>query len=270
MQEGRRHKLWAVLNVLGFTATVVMNGLANALPLNGKGTGEISDAYPNLFVPAGLTFSIWGLIYLLLAALVTFQVASALRGVGGRAALDRVGPWFGVSCVANSLWIVAWHWQHVGLALLLMLLLLGSLIAMYLRLGIGRAEKPWTRRVLVELPVSVYLGWITVATIANVTALLVDVGLGELAPGPVFWTVVMMLAAVLIAARVLFKRADLAFAAVVLWALLGIFIKRRALALPTDDAVELAAVAGMLLLALAGAVQLLHARREHRARIVSA
>jgi hypothetical protein len=261
MADTARHRRWAALNAAGLVGTLVMNGLANALPLNGKGTGELSDLYPNLFVPAGLTFSIWGLIYLLLLGFVGFQVVCAVRGQGERAALDAIGPWFVVSSAANSLWIVAWHWQRIGQALLLMLLLLASLLAIYLRLGVGRARPRASRRWLVELPVSVYLGWITVATIANVTTLLVDMGHSDLPPGPVFWTVTVILVAVLLAGLMILTRSDLAFASVVAWALLGIWLKRRAIALPDDDAVEQAALVGIVLIAIASLLRIVWRRR---------
>jgi len=251
MKDAARHRLWAGLNVVGLVATLVMNGLANALPLNGKGTGELSDLYPNLFTPAGVTFSIWGGIYLLLIGFVGFQVLVAARGEGERAAIDAVGPWFLVSSVANSLWIVAWHWQRVGLAFLLMLVLLGSLLAMYLRLGIGRTPRRGAARGLVELPISVYLGWITVATIANATTLLVDLGHGDLPPGPVFWTVTVMLVAVLLAGLMIFTRSDRAFASVVAWALLGIWIKRSAVIEPDDQLIAYTALAGIALVLVA-------------------
>lgn len=262
MQPSARHRLWAGLNLFGLLVTLVMNGLANALPLNGKTTGELSDVYPNLFVPAGVTFSIWGLIYLLLMGFVGFQVVCAVRGSGERAALDRVGPWFVVSSVANSLWIVAWHYEHPGLALVLMLALLGSLLAIYLRLGVGRTTADRDRRLLVELPISVYLGWITVATIANVTALLVDLGYGDLSPGPVFWTVAVVLVAVVLGILMIVTRRDRAFASVVVWALAGILVKRRAEALTTDDAIEVAAVAGIVVLVLVAGAHWVKARHD--------
>lgn len=256
MTQTKRHRILAGLAVIGLVATLIMNGLANALPLNGKTTGELSDAYPNLFVPAGLTFSIWGLIYLLLIGFVGFQVVKAVQGKGDAAAIDQVGVWFLVSCVANSLWIVAWHWQRVALALGIMLANLGSLIAMYLRLGIGKQKPGWPRLVFVHLPISVYLGWITVATIANVTTLLVDNGITTLPPSASFWTVTVMAVAVALATAMVVLRRDRAFALVVMWALLGIWFKRKQVAAPDDAAIEWMALVGFAFLAVAIAAQL--------------
>ncbi len=220
-------------NLLGFAGTVAVNVLANALPLGGMNTGELSALYPNLFVPAGLTFSIWGLIYILLGMFVVYQARDLFRR--DRSAmpfLEGVGWLFPLASLANMGWIFAWHYQRVALSLVIMLVLLASLIAIYLRLGIGAGGAPTSVRVFVHAPFSVYLGWITVATIANATALLVKTGWDGFGLSQVFWTVVMLLAASAITLLVLLKRNDVLFAAVVLWAFAGILIRRSADAVP--------------------------------------
>src|SRR5665647_795485 len=105
------------INILFFAVMIVMNYLANALPLNGKTTGELSDAFPNLFVPAGLTFSIWGVIYLLLLVFCVTQFTSSNQAV-----ISRIGWVFAVTCFFNALWIVAWHYGRLPLSLILSLI----------------------------------------------------------------------------------------------------------------------------------------------------
>lgn len=225
-----RSTTWAALNAVGLLVAIVVNGLAAGLPLNGMDTGALSDLYPNLFVPIGLTFSIWGVIYLWLLAFVVYGLArSRSDEPGGH--LERIGPWFLVNCSANAAWIFAWHWKLVGLSLALMLVILASLIAMYLRLGIGRRPADPGERWLIHTPISIYLGWITVATIANVTTLAVDLGAPAFGPVPALLTVGVLAIAVLITAGVLWRRRDVAYALVVVWAFLGIYLKRA-------DAVE--------------------------------
>jgi len=165
----------SILNLLGFIGTVVVNALATTLPINNITTGELSDLYPNLFVPAGLTFAIWGLIYVLLGIFVIYPLIPSVRRDAQKVDfVQRIGPLFFISCLANIGWIYAWHYKIVplSLALALMLILFGSLLAIYLRLNVGRSEAPKTEKYLVHLPFSVYLGWITIATIANATAIL--------------------------------------------------------------------------------------------------
>jgi hypothetical protein len=229
--------LWLlkILNIVAFLATVATNAMANALPINGKTTGELSDLYPNLFVPAGLTFSIWGLIYLLLAIFAIYQIAAPIRSCAEF--LQRIGPFFIVASAANIGWIFLWHYQRVGASLVLMLVLLASLLAAYLRLGIGVQAAPWRERLLVHLPFSVYLGWITVATIANVTVLLVHIGWNRFGASQELWTVLVLIVAALITLAVLFTRNDLFYALAILWAFLGILIKRQALDSPPSRAI---------------------------------
>ena len=125
-------RLWAVLNVLGFAIMIAANGMANALPINGVTTGEVSDMYPNLFTPAGFTFAIWGLIYLWLFVFVVYQAVKGWSAADGT--VRQVGPFFLVSSLANALWIFAWHHQLIWLSWILMLVLLGALIQLYRRL----------------------------------------------------------------------------------------------------------------------------------------
>ena len=233
----KTNALWLLktLNLAAFLATIAVNAMANALPINGRTTGELSDLYPNLFVPAGLTFSIWGIIYLLLAVFSIYQIAAPLRS--STEFLQRIGPLFLLASAANIGWIYLWHYQRVSASLLLMLVLLASLLGIYLRLGIGAGSASWRQRLLVQLPFSVYLGWITVATVANVTAVLVHVGWNRFGASQELWTVVVLIAAALITLAVLFTRNDLFFALVILWAFFGILIKRLAVDSPPSRAI---------------------------------
>jgi hypothetical protein len=215
----------SILNLLGFLGTVVVNALANILPINDITTGELSDLYPNLFVPAGLTFAIWGLIYVLLAIFVIYQLMPSVRRDPQKIEfVQRIGALFFISCLANIGWIFAWHNQLLPLSLVLMLLLLGCLLAIYVRLNIGKSQAPKAQRYLVHLPFSVYLGWITIATIANVTALLVSNGWGL--DQQQLWAVTVIIVGIAIALSVLFTRKDIYYSLVVDWALLGILLKR--------------------------------------------
>jgi len=220
-------RLFAFANLLLFVGTVAVNALANALPINGRRTGEISDSLPNLFVPAGVTFSIWGLIYLSLGIWVVWQCVAAVRlsepGVG---MIERVAVWFILGSAANIGWIFAWHHGRYGLSLILMLVLLISLVAVYQNLGIGRGPLPLRTRVPGHWPFSIYLGWISVATVANVTALLVHLGWNGFGLSEVFWASLMILIAVSLGILALGMRRDYAYALVILWALAGIVLAR--------------------------------------------
>lgn len=216
-------RIIAVIHALGVAAVIVVNALANVLPINGLNTGEISDMYPNLFVPAGITFSIWGLIYLLLIIWVVFQFRSASSNPEE---VRRSFPWFIMTCIANILWIFTWHYLLPLLSLAVMLLLLLSLIKLYRSMGIGWNSAPASVRYIHHLPVSVYLGWISVATIANVTAVLVHYNWGGFGLSEPFWTVLVMIVGILLGLAMIVRRGDIIHPLVVLWAYIGILIKR--------------------------------------------
>jgi hypothetical protein len=219
-----RDLLRQIVVILAVAATIIFNGMANALPLGGQTTGEISAQFQVYFVPAGYVFSIWGLIYL---GLVFFAVYQALPSQRDNPRLGRIGYLFVFSCLANIAWLFLWHYQLFVLSLLAMVTLLLLLIFIYLRLEIGRAAVPAGEKWLVRLPFSIYLGWISVATIANASSVLDYIEWGGWGISPEIWTVIMLLVGVGLAAVMLFKRGDIAFALVFIWAFVGIAIRNR-------------------------------------------
>ena len=210
------------INVLALAGVIVVNGLANTLPLNNLTTGEISDRFEVYFVPAGYVFSIWGLIYL---ALIAFAVYQALPAQRENPRLQRIGYLFALSCAANVVWLFLWHYEVFPLTLVAMLALLVFLIAIYLRLNIGRAGVSPAEKWLVHVPFSIYLGWITVATIANATSLLDYLEWGGWSISPETWAAIMLIAGAAIASAMGMTRGDVAYMLVIIWAFVGIGVK---------------------------------------------
>jgi hypothetical protein len=208
-----------VLTVLG---TLVVNVLADALPINGLGTGQISDRFQVYFVPAGYVFAIWGLIYLGLIAFAIFQVLPSQRE---NPHLRSTGWWISLGGLANIAWIFLWHYEQFSLTVIAMLVLLGTLILTYLCLGIGRSAVSTAEKWAVRIPFSIYLGWITVATVANITELLDYLNWNGFGIAPEIWMGIVLAAVLVIAVLMNFNRRDVAYAAVILWALAGISIK---------------------------------------------
>lgn len=210
------------LNVLAVLATVVINALANALPLNGQTTGAISDRFRVYFVPAGYVFSIWGLIYL---GLIAFAIYQALPAQRGNPLLRRTGYLFALSCVANVAWLFLWHYEVFVLTLVAMFALLLLLIAIYLRVGVGRARVSLADKWCIHIPFSLYLGWITVATIANVTAVLYYLRWSGWGISPEAWAIIMLIVGAGVASTVSLTRADITYTLVIIWAFTGIAVK---------------------------------------------
>ena len=214
-------KTLKIANAIGFLVTILVNGAANALPLNGITTGELSDKYANLFTPAGYVFAIWGVIYVLLAAFTYYQYTANDDELH-----EKIGWLFVISSFFNSIWIFFWHYEYLLLSLFAMTGLLVSLILIYTRLDIGHIDVPQKKRYMVHTTFSVYLGWITVAPIANVAALLVGIGWDGFNITSLYITATMILIALIITLVYIYDRGDIAYAAVIVWALGGIVQKQ--------------------------------------------
>ena len=219
-----RDTLRQTLVIIAAFATIIFNIAANALPLNGLNTGELSDRFQIFFVPAGYVFSTWGLIYLGLIAYAIYQVLPAQRE---NPRLRSIGYLFILSCLANIAWLFLWHYEVFEFTLIAMGVLLLSLIAIYLRLDIGRGEVSNAENWAVHVPFSIYLGWITVATIANTTQLLDYLGWNGWGISAEIWAVIMLAAGVIISAIMSLTRADIAYSLVLVWAYIGIAIQHN-------------------------------------------
>lgn len=213
-----------------FVVMVVVNYLANALPIAGITTGEASDAYANLFAPAGLTFAIWGLIYLLLLAYTVYQFGAWEKGDDpGRIKLfNTVGRYFFISSLANAAWIFAWHYGILWLSVLLMLTLLYCLI----RIAdvVNRQRLSLSDNLLIRLPFSVYFGWITVATIANITIFLVSLGWQGFGLPESTWTILVLLTGAAIGITRMLYDKNIFYGVVLVWGYGGIWLKHTAAA----------------------------------------
>lgn len=247
-------KVYQILNIIGLVMVLVMNYLANALPLGGRTTGEVSAAYPSLFTPAGFTFSIWGLIYLLLILFAVYQS----KGLFGDSNLKqnrflyRIDIWFFVSCLANIGWLYAWHHKMFWLSLVLMMVLLFALGTVYLQLGAGKRIIGRNERLFVHLPFSIYFGWITVATIANVSIFLLKINWNRFGLTEEFWAAIMVATASIVGIVVLLSRKDFFFSLVIVWALFGIISKRIAGEAEVMEPVILVAGGGILFILSTG------------------
>ena len=244
-----KEKVVQLLNWLGLALVLTLNTLANALPINGYTTGELSALYPNLFVPAGFTFSIWGVIYLFLIGFVIFLSRGLMSKKPAPKAVKLIGLWFFISCVANATWIVAWHYEMPLISLALMLVLLLSLIQSYRNLGLGIRSVTQLEKWLVQAPFSLYLGWISVATIANASAVLVKYSFSGFGLPDEFYAAALILVAGLLGLFFLRKNYDFVYGLIIIWACFGIYYKRSYLSdVPYPIVSTTAAAVGLLII----------------------
>ncbi|MBM3128184.1 MAG: tryptophan-rich sensory protein [Chloroflexi bacterium] len=232
------------INIAAALIALAVNGLASALPLNGQSTGAISDQFKVFFVPAGYVFAIWGVIYLGWIAFIVYQ---ALPGQRDNPRLHRIGWLFVLSCLANAAWLFAWHYELFPLSVVVMLVLLLSLIAIYVRLNIGRAHTTAIEKMCVDIPFGIYLGWISVATIANVTDLLYFWNWDGFGIAPQVWAVMMLVVASALTLAMAWTRGDVAYLVVIIWSFIGIAIKQSAVPLVANATWAMTALVVLLI-----------------------
>jgi hypothetical protein len=245
------------INIVAFVSTVIVNGLAGSTTIiGGVNTARISDLNPTLITPAGYVFAIWGIIYVLLGAYIVFQ---ALPSQQGKEFQKRIGWLFALSSVANIVWLFLWQFEYLALSVILMFLLLAALALIYVRLRKGRSDVTMREKLAVHLPFSVYFGWITIASIANVAATLVSVNWDGFGIGAETWAALVIIVALAITLLLLATRKDVAYALVVIWALVGIAVKQSG----NQTIVTLTeASAGIVAIALVATILLVLLRRK--------
>jgi benzodiazapine receptor len=244
-------------NIVAFVLTVIVNGLAGSTTLlGGVNTAEISDANPTLITPAGYVFSIWGIIYVLLGVFVIFQ---ALPSQKEKECAKEIGWLFVLSSVLNIVWLFLWQYEILSVSVILMFLLLTTLIAIYLRLNIGKKAVPLRKKLAVHVPFSVYLGWITIASIANVTVFLVSENWNGFGISSETWATLVIIVALVITLLVLATRKDIAYGLVIVWALVGIAVKQSG---NQNIVILTEASAVIVLLALAATILLNRLKRR--------
>ena len=219
-------------NVLSVVLALTVNILAATLPLNGQNTGVISDRFHVYFVPAGYVFAIWGIIYIGWIAFAIYQARPAQKE---SPRLRSLGYLFALSGVFNAAWLFCWHYNQFGLSVIVMLALLGSLIASYLKLNVGRTTISTAEKWSVDIPFSVYLGWITVATVANITDWLYFIHWNGFGIAPQVWAVIMLIVASALGLLMALTRRDSGYLFVLVWSFIGIAIKQAAEPLVADS-----------------------------------
>jgi len=212
---------YQLITILATIVTITINALANILPFNGQETGEISDRFAIYFVPAGYVFSIWSLIYL---GLITFTIYQALPSQRDNKVIRGISPAYWIASLANSIWMFLWHYEVFSLTLVAMLTILASLVYIYLKLSERDAKLDRTQKLLVKIPFSIYLGWITVATVANASQLLYFFNWGGWGIAPQVWAVIMIAVATLLGFLMRWREGDAPYVLVLIWAFIGIAV----------------------------------------------
>lgn len=240
------NKYFKHITLLFAVLTIIFNSLSEAIPINGVTSAQVSAKYQTLFTPAGYVFAIWGVIYI---GWLAYAIYPYLNRKQDHTWMLPAFPYFVISAIANMLWLVLFHYEQIGLSVLVILVLLGSLIQIYRKLEIGiypaSAKTSW----MVHVPMSIYLGWVSVATIANISAALVQVGWNGFGLASATWAIIMILVAAVLGCIMLIRRKDFVFVAVLLWAFWGINVAIGNTQ-PSETLVIYLAIAMLLIMAI--------------------
>ena len=236
-------RLLTLSNVVATFLTIVINSLSNTSIIGTNSVGEISDAYPTFFTPAGYVFAIWGIIY---ALLLVFSIYQVLPKQQNAPFIEKISIFYILCSVANIIWIVLWVNNYILFSTILMFLLLASLIVIYRRVDSIGTQMSLRENLAVLLPFSIYLGWITVASIANVAVTLVSLNWNGWGLSEISWTILMIGVAIAVTLIMILRKRDIGFSLVLIWALLGILVKQsdvQNIVLTTGSGIGLIAIA---------------------------
>jgi hypothetical protein len=237
-----------IVNLIALLVVLTVNFLAEALPLNGLTSAQIANRYPNLlYFPANYAFSIWSVIYAFLIAFGIYQVLPAQRN---NPHLQRIGWLFVASCVFNAAWLISFHYLQFAISMVMMIALLITLIVIYWRLGVGIEPVSRATKWLIHIPFSLYLGWITAATITNAAYVLTDAGWGGFGIEAQTWAIVMLAITGVLAGYIVYTRRDIAYGLVIIWAVTSIAVRHADIA-PVNLTSIIVSVAVALLVAYA-------------------
>lgn len=211
------------INLFAFLIMIVVNALANFLEFGGHTTGAVSEKYPTLFTPAPYTFSIWGVIYLMMGFFVIYQLGFTRNTALVSRLLDDVNIWFFLSCIFNIAWLFAWHYDKIGLSLIAIVCLFFCIMVINIRMIISiHATLP---EKIVVVGFNIYLGWLTAAIIANLSVFLVRYNWNRFGLSDEFWTMLVLIAGTVVGiAYVTFGRRYFSTYAII-WAYIGILVK---------------------------------------------
>lgn len=220
-------KRLSILNLTSVLLAIVVNYVSQAIRINETTIGEVSNKYFNLFTPASYAFAIWGLIFTALLAYGIYQVKIAFFGQRPGSFIEETGYWFALANLLNCIWVFVFAYEYTGLSVVVMLGILYALIRIILNTNMAKQAVSRATYVFGSLPIGIYAGWITVATVANVSAYLAKLNWSGGFLSPSAWTITMIIVATLVYVTMVYRRRTIGFTAVGIWALVAIYVRHQ-------------------------------------------
>lgn len=255
----RKIKALAIFNTLSLIVHFAVTYFVMTRSINQLDVSEVSARYETLFTPAGITFSIWGIIYLLTGLFCLYHIIAAYKHDKTHSANNRllkINGLFIILNLATAAWLVAWTQERLLIALGLIIIQLFCLMAINLRLRIYDPLRSAEFKLIAQVTFSIYFAWISIATIANAASWLKSIGWDGWGLTAVQWTFVMISIAIVLALLMIFVRRNVYFGLVVAWALFGIVQKRAPLDEHSDEPIITAAWAGVGVIFICSVIQL--------------
>lgn len=223
-------KTLAVLNFLAFTFHLTLSYLVQLKYFSTLDVGQVSARHDTVFAPAGITFVIWGVIYLSLLTFCFFHLYIAFSKsdlLQTNLDTQNMGWLFIINNLATGFWLLAWVNEELLVSVILIVIQLVTLVFISVKAHISSPDRPISIKIFTQFPLSIYFAWICIATIANVSAYLKSINWSGLGISESYWTIIMIGAATLISLFVILVRRNIPFGFVLLWALYGIVLKRQ-------------------------------------------
>lgn len=246
----------SVLNFIALSFHILMSFLVQMKYFSGQDVGQVSLKFDTVFAPAGITFAIWGIIYISLLAFTICHIFYAFKKPDSHQVnhdTTQIGYLFVLNNIATGLWLLAWVNEQMLVSVLLILIQLITLIQISIMANIANPDRPLITKLFTHIPLSIYLGWISIATIANVSAFFKSSGWTD---SESLWTIVMIGVACLLSLFIILIKRNIFFGFVVLWALYGIILKRRQIDVVQYENIINAAYAAIFIVILAIGIRL--------------
>lgn len=221
-----KERKYPIIALLAYIAMIIVNAAANIIPIGGLNTGEVSDAYPNLFAPAGYTFLIWSVIYIMLLLFILFEFGlfGGIKDASHSDTFTNINKLFILSCVINICWMFSWQYRLIWLSMIFMICLLICIGTIYMRCACVVHNRK--EALLIRTPFAIYFGWLTVATLANMVTLFVSFGWNGVDATAVLITALILFVGLAVGLILLFRLKDPAYGLTLAWAYTGILVKQ--------------------------------------------
>ena len=250
MEALKKQQTLSILNMLAVLFAIGINYYSQLYTIHGNRVSDMSDEYNNLFTPAGYAFAIWGIIFIAIFIFAAYQIYRTIVRKQTFNFISQSGLWFVVANVGNGLWVIVWLYDYTWLSVVIMLVILFSLFKIVVNTNMERWRAPSKTIVFGWWPISIYAGWITVATIANIAAYLSKLGWDGGPLSPVEWTIVMVVIATLLNLLLIYTRGMREFALVGVWALIAIYVRHQ----NSYESIAMTALVGAALIIIASFV----------------